>query len=136
MCYVAALIAADSRSLAQKLLRQTFTIPTYIYIYICMCMCASFSEWCTDIDRATHSTPHPPDQGEMLTKGNRGFITGYGSVVTVLQIRTQAAPSDESPRRLSAGSHHPRCAMYLGMVAGLHVIRVLRRPGMACGRLR
>ena len=99
-------------------------------------MCASFSEWCTDIDRATHSTPHPPDQGEMLTKGNRGFITGYGSVVTVLQIRTQAAPSDESPRRLSAGSHHPRCAMYLGMVAGLHVIRVLRRPGMACGRLR
>lgn len=136
MCYVAALIAADSRSLAQKLLRQTFTIPTYIYIYICICMCASFSEWCTDIDRATHSTPHPPDQGEMLTKGNRGFITGYGSVVTVLQIRTQAAPSDESPRRLSAGSHHPRCAMYLGMVAGLHVIRVLRRPGMACGRLR
>ena len=136
MCYVAALIAADSRSLAQKLLRQTFTIPTYIYIYVCICMCASFSEWCTDVDRATHSTPHPPDQGEMLTKGNGGFITGFGSVVTVLQIRTQAAPSDESPRRLSAGSHHPRCAMYLGMVAGLHVIRALRRPGMACGRLR
>ena len=39
MCYVAALIAADSRSLAQKLLRQTFTIPTYIYIYIYVYVC-------------------------------------------------------------------------------------------------
>lgn len=38
MCYVAALIAADSRSLAQKLLRQTFTIPTYIYIYVYVCV--------------------------------------------------------------------------------------------------
>lgn len=43
MCYVAALIAADSRSLAQKLLRQTFTIPTYIYIYVYVCVQAFLS---------------------------------------------------------------------------------------------